>query len=109
MFTSLKNPDTLNEVFAARASLLAVSRRNCSVCTVLHPKIEMLFAEKFPRVHCWSVDMDEMPRVSAQLSIFTVPTVLVYFEGREYVRKSRLFSLDLLERDVARIYHVIFE
>jgi hypothetical protein len=49
-----------------------------------------------------------LPEVAAQNRVFAVPTLLVYFDGREYIRKSRNIGIGELEREIERPYSMIF-
>jgi hypothetical protein len=49
------------------------------------------------------VDVRRTPEISGQLSIFTVPTVSVYYGGREYIKKSRVINTLLLEDDIFKL------
>ncbi len=79
------------------AQLVAyVSRPSCGVCVALKPKIEGLLAQYgVPGVY---VDAEAHPAVAGQRVVFTVPTVLVFDEGREVGRFSRHMSLSDVER-----------
>ena len=55
------------------------------------------------------VDIEKTPEVAAQQSIFTVPVIVVYFDGRESYRKARNVGIDELTALVKRPYQMIFE
>jgi thioredoxin-like negative regulator of GroEL len=88
-------------------SLLYISRPSCGVCTALKPKVEALL-ESFPGIICRYVNLDNFPEVCGQLSVFTVPAILVYSEGRELVREARYMSVDDLKAKIERPYGFIF-
>lgn len=84
--------------------LLYFTGPNCSVCHVLRPKVEVLVQKEFPKVAFRVVSLDKEPELAAAFSVFTVPTVVFFAEGKETFRKVRAFSLDELKGDMARIY-----
>jgi thioredoxin-like negative regulator of GroEL len=85
-----------------------LSTPECNVCKVLKPKvIEMLKAD-FPQIHFYYVDLNEAKEISGQLSVFSVPTILIYFEGKETIRASRNVHLEELREQVERYYKMIF-
>jgi len=84
--------------------LLYFTGPNCSVCHVLRPKVEALVQSEFPKVAFRVVSLDQEPELAASFSVFTVPTVIFFAEGKETFRKVRAFSLDELHGDMARIY-----
>lgn len=91
-----------------RALLAYFSTENCSVCHVLKPKVEQMIAQEFPQIKALYIPSDLQPELSAQNHIFTAPTVLVFFEGRETIRKSRAFGIDELEAEIQRPYSILF-
>ncbi|MBZ0178066.1 MAG: thioredoxin family protein [Melioribacteraceae bacterium] len=91
------------------AVLLYVSTEECSVCKVLKPKVIEMINENFPRILFLYVDAEDSKEAAAQLSVFSVPTIIVYFEGREYIRKSRTVGLSELQEEIERLYKMMFE
>ena len=53
------------------------------------------------------VDLNEAKEIRGQLSVFSVPTILVYFEGKETIRVSRNVHLDELREQIERYYKMI--
>ncbi len=49
------------------------------------------------------------PEIPAQFGIFSSPTLLVYFEGKEYQRLSKYVSISQLEETIERPYSMVFE
>jgi len=67
-----------------------------------------MLAETFPEFNFLYVDCKTSPEVCAQLSVFTIPTILVYFQGRETIRKSRNVGIDELRNEIRRPYSLYF-
>lgn len=88
--------------------LLYFSSESCSVCKVLKPKVAELLSEKFPKMQTLYVDTEKSPVISGQFRVFTIPTILIYFEGKEQVRYSRNISMHQLEASIERPYQLIF-
>ncbi len=89
-------------------TLLYMSRPDCGVCTAIKPKvIEML--ESFPKIESAYVNLDVIPEAAGEYSVFTIPAVLVYADGKELVREARYISMDDLEGKIARPYGLLFE
>lgn len=91
------------------AAAVYFSGDGCSVCTVLYPKLEAMLAEKFPRVGLGRVNATATPGIPAQLGVFTVPTLLLYFDGHEAQRFARSFSLGEVQQALARPYQLLFD
>jgi len=88
--------------------LLYFSSESCSVCKVLKPKVAELLREKYPLMQSLYVDTEKSPVISGQFRVFTIPTILIYFEGKEQVRYSRNISMHQLEASIERPYQLIF-
>jgi len=90
------------------AVLVYFSHDQCSVCKVLKPKVTSLLKEQFPKMEMYYCNTIEQSEVAAQNRVFSVPTVLVFFDGRETFRYSRNISLDELKTAIQRPYHLMF-
>jgi len=90
------------------ALLLYFSNELCGVCKVLKPKVTELVAEHFPRMNMHYVDIQEHPLVAGQHRVFTIPTILIFFQGREQARLSRNIALFQVEEAIARPYALLF-
>jgi len=55
------------------------------------------------------VDVEKIPDLAAQYSVFTVPVILIFFEGRETFRKARNVGVDELLNLVNRPYQLLFD
>lgn len=91
-----------------QAVLAYFSTDSCSVCHVLRPKVEQMIARDFPQIKLIYIPSDLLPEVAAQNRVFTAPTVLVFFQGRETIRKSRAFGIEELKAEIQRPYSFIF-
>lgn len=91
------------------ALLLYFSNDMCSVCRVLKPKVSDLIRDEFPKVAMRYVDIDKSPMLAGQHRVFTIPTILVFIQGREQARLSRNIALHQVEDVLARPYSIIFD
>mgnify|MGYP001067734172 FL=1 len=88
------NAQEIFEHMQREAAVLAyVSFPECSVCTSLRPKIEQLVSE-YDTVDFLYVDSHKHPSVSGQWLVFAAPTLILFQQGREVKRWSRVFSVD---------------
>lgn len=90
------------------AVLVYLSAAECRVCAVLKPKVADMLARNFPEIFAVSVDASKSPGLTAQLQVFAAPTILVFFEGKEYLRKSHSFGLEELKDQINRPYQMMF-
>ena len=91
-----------------KAFVLYITNGTCNVGENIAPKLEKLIADHFPKLKLYYSYTSNTPKISAQLSIFTVPTLLVYFDGTLYIQKSRTFSLQELATEIERYYKMLF-
>ena len=98
-----------DKIDTEKGVLLYFSSESCSVCKVLKPKVAVMLQEKFPRIHARYVDIEKSPVISGQFRIFTIPTILIFFDGKEQVRYSRNIGMQQLEASISRPYSMVFE
>lgn len=91
------------------AAVLYFSGDDCNVCSVLWPKVELMLGQEFPRADLAKINCSLSPELAAQEGVFSVPTVILYFDGRETHRFSRNISLGQLRDAMARPYQLLFE
>jgi thioredoxin 1 len=105
---TLKNMEALADVKKNKAVMLYISNEQCSVCKVLKPKVEEMIGSEFPKMGMYYINSEESPALSAAEMAFTVPVLLVYFEGRESIRLVRNFGIDELRQRIGRSYAMLF-
>ena len=88
-------------------AMIYFASEGCSVCGVLLPKIEEMIT-KFPKLKISKVQVDKFMEAAGQYSIFTLPAILVYIEGKEIIREARFISVEILERTLERYYELLF-
>ncbi len=90
------------------AVLFYFSHAECNVCKVLKPKVQELVQHEFPNMSMYYADTVLAPEIAGQNSVFAVPTILAFFGGREYIRKSRNIGLLELAQEIERPYEMVF-
>ena len=107
-----ETPLSIDEFLKISKTNIAVcfylSTSECNVCKVLKPKVIELIESDFPNISFYYVDLNEAKEISGQLSVFSIPTILVYFEGKETIRTSRNVHLEELREQIDRYYKMIF-
>lgn len=82
--------------------LIYLSRPSCGVCIDVKPKVENI-CKKYPMLKTFYIDLDINEEISGQLSIFTIPAILVFVDGKEFFREARFFSIDDIDKKISRI------
>lgn len=109
MFTEIQSLEEFNRLKKEEPVLLGYfSTEACNVCKVLKPKVADLIQEEFPMVKLAYVKSDVFPEVAGQHQVFAAPTILIFFDGRETIRKSRNIGIDELRMEISRPYSMIF-
>jgi len=91
-----------------KAVCFYLSTPECNVCKVLKPKVMDMIENDFAEIRFCYVDLNEAKEISGQLSVFSVPTIIVYLEGKETIRASRNVHLEELREQIERYYKMIF-
>ena len=100
--------DLKKEISNAPGILVYFKNDKCAPCMVLRPKVEELVANEFPALKFVVVDTMESPLLSGAFNVFANPTILVFFEGKEYIRKSKYIGISELGQEIQRIYSMVF-
>jgi thioredoxin-like negative regulator of GroEL len=87
--------------------LLYFSGENCSVCHALRPKFKELFDKEFSQIKQIYLDAHNNPQISANFQVFAVPTMLVFLDGREFIREGRAVSMYQLQQKLLRPYDIM--
>ena len=82
--------------------LFYLSRPSCGVCTALKPKIEQI-AGKYSPLKAVYFNLDKDESVAGQYSIFTIPCILVYAKGKEWIREARYISVGDIDSQLKRL------
>ena len=85
-----------------RLAFLFLSKPNCSVCESLLPQIKPVM-KKYPVVKTAHVNTELVPEVAGRFSIFTVPVLILFYEGKEYLREARIVPINPFEKKIKRI------
>jgi thioredoxin-like negative regulator of GroEL len=108
LMIELSNLDEIDEFIKNNTiAMIYFASEGCSVCGVLLPKIEEMII-KFPKVKISKVQVDKFTQAAGQYSIFTLPAILVYIEGKEIIREARFISVEMLEESIKRYYELLF-
>src|SRR5210317_1252527 len=96
----------LEEIQSQTATALYFKGERCSVCSVLEPKIKTLLASEFPKFTFISIPESEaQSELRAQLRVFNVPTLVLFLEGKEFLRTGKNTSVMELAQQIERPYH----
>jgi len=98
-----------NTIRAEVGVLLYFSGESCNVCHALRPKFKEVFDSEFPQLKQIYLDAHENLEISAHYQVFSVPTMIVFMDGREFAREGRAVSLHQLTEKLKRPYQMMTE
>ncbi len=93
------------EIDSKEPILIYFSGENCSVCKVLKPKIESEITKNFRRFKLYEVKTDIYKEITSEFTVFSIPTIIVYFDSKEFKRYGRNMSVHLFIEELKRPYH----
>lgn len=94
-----------NFIHKHNLSFLYISRPNCSVCHALLPQVLELM-DQFPSIQLGHINADTVEEIAGRYSIFTVPVLLLFVEGKEYLREARMVHIDPFTKKINKIYEL---
>ncbi len=99
------NLEVLQKSVSEEVGLLVYfSGENCNVCHALRPKFKDLFDSDFPLVKQIYLDAEENAEIAGYYQVLSVPAMLVFLDGREFIREGRSVSLYQLKEKLERPY-----
>lgn len=104
-------PITLDSVNSKIRDDLAVaiyfSAPTCNVCHALKPKLFDSIKKTFNEFKIIDIDVSEHQDIAAHFNVFSIPTLLVFLDSKEFCRKSRNMSVELLIDEIKRPYEIM--
>lgn len=109
MDNELNELSQLQDAIANDAALIAYFYSdNCAPCLSLRPKVKEMITRKYPEMQLYFINSEKYPEMTAQYGIFSNPTLLTFFDRKEYIRKSKYVSISEMEKDIDRLYAMMF-
>ena len=106
----MQHPENLEEIQqfikSGKPVLLYFSGERCSVCKALKPKVETTITSNFEDILLFEIILEQHPDIAANYMVFTNPTTLVFFDGKEAIREGKNMSIPEFEKAVDRIYQL---
>ena len=81
--------------------LILAKTRTCSVCAVTESRL-MKTVLKRRDIKAYRVYLEDDERFRGEAIVFSVPTVIVYHNGREHLRESRFIDTEKINRYLER-------
>lgn len=108
MENEVSNLATLkNKIKEEIAILVYFYNDNCAPCISLRPKIIELINKNFPKMELVFVN-SKFNDIPVNFGVYDNPTLIVFFDGKEYLRESKYVSTHQLKQSISRYYDLIF-
>lgn len=89
------------------AVMVYFSAPTCNVCHALKPKLLEELDKNFSEFKVESVDISIEEDIAPHFGVYAIPTVLIFLDGKEFVRKSRHMSVDEVVGEIRRPYEIM--
>ena len=94
---TIENYQEFNEIIKAPLTIIIAKTKTCTVCAPITRKLEE-FMVPYPSIPVYQIYLEDVLEFQGQQLIFTVPTIVVFSEGKEILRESRFIDFDKIER-----------
>ena len=106
----MQKPENLQEIQqviqSGKPVLLYFSGERCSVCKALKPKVETAITSNFKGIFLFEIVLEQQPEIAADFMVFTNPTTVVFFDGKETIREGKNMSIPEFVHAVDRVYQL---
>ncbi|QDF28141.1 thioredoxin family protein [Halarcobacter anaerophilus] len=102
--------EQINSLIDTREPVLVYfSGENCSVCKALKPKIEKEVLKNFPKFELREIKVDLYKEIASSFSVFSIPTIVIFFDSKEFKRYGRNISVSCFIDEIKRPYKLFTE
>jgi len=96
-----------NTIKENMAVMVYFSAPTCNVCHALKPKLLEALETNFSEFVVESIDISSEEEIAPHFGVFAIPTVLIFLDGKEFLRKSRHMSVDEVMNEIRRPYEIM--
>ncbi len=97
MIKEIKIYDEIIEVTNKNLVMIIAKSHTCSSCNTIANTMDNNM-KHFDKIEKFNVFVDDNDRFRGEFLIFSVPTVLIFSEGKELLRQSRYFDYAKIDR-----------
>ena len=89
------------------AVMIYFSAPSCNVCHALKPKLLEAINHNFKEFKIQSVDISLDEDIAPHFGVFSIQTILIFLDSKEFLRKSRHMSVNEVIQDIKRPYELM--
>lgn len=90
------------------ATLIYFYNEQCAPCKSLRPKVIEMKEAYFPKLELVLINSAQH-EIPSYFGIYDNPSLLVFFDRKEYIRVSKYVSIAQLKEQIDRYYQMMFE
>ena len=98
----IKNYNLVKESISNDKAVIIAKTQGCNVCLPVTLRLIEMMAS-YPTIPLYEVYIEDVPEFRGQHLVFTVPTIIVFYDGKEIHRESRFIDWDKLESLLTQI------
>lgn len=102
------NEEIENLIKENQMVLVYFGSESCNVCNAMRPKVEEIL-KNYPKIKSAEVDTEKSLKLSIDYSVFTIPVILIFIEGKEILREARYISMKDINDKITRYYELLFQ
>lgn len=102
----MKKLSISDTIESGKPTLIYFSGENCSVCKSLKPKIFAQVSKTFSSMNLFEIKIEEQKELISEYSVFSIPTILVFFDKKEFLREGRNLSISEFLQKIQRLYEL---
>ncbi|MBC8590029.1 thioredoxin family protein [Wansuia hejianensis] len=95
------------EIIDNEMVLVYFGGKSCGVCVDMKPKVENILS-KYSKIKGLYIDVEKSNKIAIGYSIFTIPAIFLFVQGKETIREVRHISIRDLDTKIDRYYNMIF-
>ena len=92
------NASSFNEAISSGTTLVGFWATWCGPCRMQAPILDAVEAEMGSTGKVGKVDVDEEPGIAQRFNIFSIPTIIVFKDGKELARTVGVTDLNGLKK-----------
>jgi thioredoxin-like negative regulator of GroEL len=96
--------EKLEKIKTSGAVFILFGGKRCNVCHALRPQLGTMLETHYPDVTSVYIDCEVSPDICAQNSVFSLPVVQFYIDGKKVTEFARSFSVEQLRQSMHRSY-----
>lgn len=77
------------------------SSDGCNICENILPRLKEML-KKHSKVVSGHVEVQNLPSVASIFSVFTIPTIMIFLEGKEILNQTRFINFLELDEEIQR-------